>query len=67
MYSSKDRLKSLFYLYAVIMVYIVFPGSEGKVIKGVTSSYAAWYSQGQFITKFCFHGKHWRYINLKIC
>lgn len=39
-------------------VLLLTPGSgEGKVIAGVASSLEAWRQKGQFITKFCFHGK----------
>ena len=35
---------------------ILFAGGENKVFRGTVSSRRAWEENGQFVTKFCFHG-----------
>ncbi len=34
-----------------------YGGCEAKVIRGTVSSRRAWEESGQFVAKFCFHGK----------
>lgn len=41
----------------LLILIIALPASESKVIKGTVSSKEAWEQKGQFVTKFCFHGK----------
>ena len=41
---------------AVFWLCVLFAGGENKVFRGTVSSRRAWEENGQFVTKFCFHG-----------
>ena len=44
-------------LMLVLLVLAVCPFLEAKVLRGTVSSVQAWKERGQFVSKFCFHGK----------
>ena len=50
----------------VLLVLAVCPLFKAKVLRGTVSSVQAWEDRGQFVSKFCFHGKRSFHIQLEL-